>query len=299
MFYDSINTEFGLAAAAQDVVRWGTDLLLRTRASIDVCELDTGDRDSSIDLHASDDAGQADYSARLHRASGVDGLLTLENLGDGGVDVVSVGSQSMKVDGFTAATVTSTGVELFGDITLPSNSVDTDSIDDEAVTTEKIDDEAVTLAKLAAEVIAQMSLTGEIKTWSTGVAPTGYLLCNAGSYDTTAQADLFAVIGYTYGGSGANFNVPDGVDRSPMGAGGTVALGAVTGAATHTLTTGEMPSHGHNFNQYVTENNEDTTGSELRVKPTGKESSTTANKGGDGAHNNLHPVFGVNYIIKT
>ena len=37
----------------------------------------------------------------------------------------------------------------------------------------------------------------------------GFLLCNGTSYSTTTYARLFLVIGYTFGGSGANFNVPD------------------------------------------------------------------------------------------
>ena len=36
-----------------------------------------------------------------------------------------------------------------------------------------------------------------------------WLLCEGQSLDTTAYADLFAVIGYTYGGAGANFNLPN------------------------------------------------------------------------------------------
>jgi hypothetical protein len=41
-------------------------------------------------------------------------------------------------------------------------------------------------------------------------APTGYVKCDGTSYATTGiYANLFAVIAYNYGGSGANFNVPD------------------------------------------------------------------------------------------
>ena len=37
----------------------------------------------------------------------------------------------------------------------------------------------------------------------------GWLLCNGASYSTTDYPDLFAVIGYTFGGSENNFNVPN------------------------------------------------------------------------------------------
>jgi microcystin-dependent protein len=39
--------------------------------------------------------------------------------------------------------------------------------------------------------------------------PTGYLEADGSSLDTTTYADLFAVIGYTFGGSGSSFNLPD------------------------------------------------------------------------------------------
>ena len=37
----------------------------------------------------------------------------------------------------------------------------------------------------------------------------GWLLCNGASYSATDYPDLFAVIGYTFGGSENNFNVPN------------------------------------------------------------------------------------------
>ena len=37
----------------------------------------------------------------------------------------------------------------------------------------------------------------------------GYLLCNGASVSTSTYSQLFAVIGYSYGGSGTSFNVPD------------------------------------------------------------------------------------------
>jgi microcystin-dependent protein len=40
-------------------------------------------------------------------------------------------------------------------------------------------------------------------------APDGFVLCDGASYTTAAKPALFAAIGYTWGGSGVNFNVPD------------------------------------------------------------------------------------------
>lgn len=43
--------------------------------------------------------------------------------------------------------------------------------------------------------------------------PAGWLICDGSSYSTTDQARLFEVIGYTYGGSGSSFNVPNFLDK--------------------------------------------------------------------------------------
>ena len=39
--------------------------------------------------------------------------------------------------------------------------------------------------------------------------PTGYLICNGAAHSTSTYPELFAAIGYTYGGSGGTFHVPD------------------------------------------------------------------------------------------
>jgi microcystin-dependent protein len=79
-------------------------------------------------------------------------------------------------------------------------------------------------------------------------APVGYLLCQGQSLDTTNYGNLFIVIGYTYGGSGSNFLLPNLQNRVPVGKGADAefdTLGETGGAKTHTLTTAEMPSHTH------------------------------------------------------
>jgi microcystin-dependent protein len=80
--------------------------------------------------------------------------------------------------------------------------------------------------------------------WFTATPPANWLICNGQSLDTTTYAGLFAVFGYTYGGSGANFNLPNLTDRFPIGAGSN-ALGAAGGAATVTLDGSMIPPHAH------------------------------------------------------
>lgn len=132
--------------------------------------------------------------------------------------------------------------------------------------------------------------TGTILDFGGTTAPTGFVLADGSSLDTTTYADLFAVYGYLYGGAGSSFNVPDLRGRVPAGkddmggvaanriTGGT-ALGGSGGAQTHLLTSAEsgMPSHQHggttgtvsgdhthNFT-YDRSTNTTTTGGGLRV----------------------------------
>jgi microcystin-dependent protein len=50
---------------------------------------------------------------------------------------------------------------------------------------------------------------GTIKTFGGANLPPSYLECDGSSLSTTAYPKLFAAIGYTHGGSGATFNIPD------------------------------------------------------------------------------------------
>jgi microcystin-dependent protein len=93
-------------------------------------------------------------------------------------------------------------------------------------------------------------------------APTGWLFCNGASVATASYSDLYLAIGYQYGGSGANFILPDlrgrvvaGVDAmggttaanrlGTAGLGVAAALGSVGGSETHTLGTAQLPNHTH------------------------------------------------------
>src|SRR5690606_25698816 len=83
-------------------------------------------------------------------------------------------------------------------------------------------------------------------------APTGWLLCDNTLHDPADHPVLFALIGTTYGGDGVTtFGVPNLKGRVPAGLDAAQSefntLGEVGGAKTHTLTTGESPSHTHSF----------------------------------------------------
>lgn len=79
------------------------------------------------------------------------------------------------------------------------------------------------------------------------VAPYGFLMCDGSAVSRSTYSDLFDTIGTTYGpGDGATtFNIPDLTGRIPIGISGNVVLGDTGGEEMHTLTTTELPSHGH------------------------------------------------------
>lgn len=59
--------------------------------------------------------------------------------------------------------------------------------------------------------------------------PDGYLECNGASLSTSQYSDLFQAIGYTFGGSGSSFNLPDLREKFVRGVGATHTLGTVEG----------------------------------------------------------------------
>jgi microcystin-dependent protein len=90
----------------------------------------------------------------------------------------------------------------------------------------------------------------------TANVPTGWLACDGTSYPTATYPALFAAIGYAWGGSGANFNVPDLRGRVAIGSGtgsGLTArtLGATGGEENHILAIGELAVHAHTMGNHT------------------------------------------------
>lgn len=73
----------------------------------------------------------------------------------------------------------------------------------------------------------------------------GWLLCDGRSLSTTTYSTLFSLIGYTYGGSGSSFNLPNSAGQTLGSAGGSYPFGTYTGSSTNTLVTANLPAHTH------------------------------------------------------
>jgi microcystin-dependent protein len=158
------------------------------------------------------------------------------------------------------------------------------------------------------------------------------LLCDGSSVSTTTYNQLFGILGYTYGGSGATFALPNLKGRIPVGRDTTIGsfdtVGETGGELTVTLTTDQMPVHTHTQNAH--NHTQDPHGHLLGLNVAANQTSfgdralalgspsfgsnhtidnatatnqattaTNQNAGGGQAHNNLQPYLVVNYIIKT
>lgn len=136
-----------------------------------------------------------------------------------------------------------------------------------------------------------------------GTAPAKWLFLDGAAVSRTTYADLFALLGTTYGvGDGSTtFNLPNAQRRVFVGAGGTGTgtlantVGSVGGSETHTLTSSEIPSvsvnipTGGTFGSY--------SGVALGGSGSVSPISGATTSGGGGSHNNMQPSFVANVII--
>jgi microcystin-dependent protein len=173
---------------------------------------------------------------------------------------------------------------------------------------------------------------GTIMMYAMAAAPTGgWVVCDGTGLSTTGTfAALFSVLGYTYGGSGGTFNVPDMRSRVPVGAGqgsgsglSNYNIGWTGGVESVTLVGTNMPAHNHGVtdpghNHRFTDFwgvgsatgaakkaiSHNTTGSDASVPsntvPTGisLQNAYGNGSGGADAHENRQPYIVINYIIK-
>lgn len=167
--------------------------------------------------------------------------------------------------------------------------------------------------------------TGLIVPWSDSTVPSGFLECDGTAVSRTTYANLFAVVGTTYGsGDGSTtFGLPDLTDKCIVSKSPTKSFASTGGANTvsgsgnvsanmgnTSLGVPTIASHGHgtfnSFRDYITERTPQPQ-SWARVGNT-----TSPSSGGSGGHKHpfsvnvslsansvLQPYLTVKYIIKT
>lgn len=87
---------------------------------------------------------------------------------------------------------------------------------------------------------------GEIRMMANSFAPIGWAFCNGQVLSISEYDALFQCIGTTYGGDGEEtFALPNLQSRVPLGVGGNAVLAEMAGVEQVTLTTNQMPQHGH------------------------------------------------------
>lgn len=106
----------------------------------------------------------------------------------------------------------------------------------------------VNATNTANEALARSTPVGVVEEYAGAVLPNNgrYLWARGGAYSTTGYPELFAAIGYTHGGSGTTFYVPNKNGRTGFGYDPTQSefgiLGKLYGTKTHTLTLAEIPN---------------------------------------------------------
>jgi len=159
---------------------------------------------------------------------------------------------------------------------------------------------------------------GSLMPFAGTTLPTDWLWCDGSQVSTTTYTALFAAIGYTYGGSGANFSLPDlrgraafgkdnmdnavgvgGGDAARLTSGGAPGingdtLGASGGVEEHQLTEAELAAHAHGIGGNSTVG---VSASNYRLSPSSSSVGDTKSAGGDAAHTNMPPAIVLNYII--
>ena len=128
--------------------------------------------------------------------------------------------------------------------------------------------------------------------------PQNWLLCDGREVSRETYSELFAAIGTIWGsGDGTtSFNLPNYLDKFPLGAGGNTDLAETGGEKEVTLTVDTMPNHKHNI---IRADGGVATGM-ISTSGINKGSTQTITATGGGkAHNNMSPYVGSYYIIKA
>lgn len=177
---------------------------------------------------------------------------------------------------------------------------------------------AVTVEEAAAAAAAayltiggDCNMIGEVVLGAFFTAPDRYLACDGSSYARVDYPDLYAVLDAAFITDADNFVVPDLRSAFPMGAATSGDMGSTGGEATHTLSSGEMPTHSHSDIGHTHAEGiaVPAVGAAIVGVPipsavpaigaTGIGFANIQNAGGGGSHNNLPPYQVLAYFIRA
>lgn len=152
---------------------------------------------------------------------------------------------------------------------------------------------------------------GEIRIFAGNFAPNGWMLCQGQVLPISQYPTLFQLIGTTYGGDGqSTFALPQLSSRIPVHQSATYPLGTLAGVETVTLTTANLPVHGHPVSATTNAASSTSPASSSWAATSGPSYSTDGAAptvsmssgaltaaGGSQPHDNMPPYLAVNFII--
>ena len=150
--------------------------------------------------------------------------------------------------------------------------------------------------------------TGMVVPYAGAVAPDGWLLCQGQAVSRTTYAQLFSVIGTTYGsGDGSTtFNLPDMRGRVAVGSDANWGCGGIRGATSHAQLPTEMAKHTHGYLSASGQQSRvlvsDGAASDSLASGTGSKISLaweTMSSGDSTPFPIIQPSLYLNYLIKT
>lgn len=148
----------------------------------------------------------------------------------------------------------------------------------------------------------------EIRIMAFNYAPRGWALCNGQILPVSQNRPLAQLLKNTYGGDGqTTFGLPNLQGRTANHTGTGFALGQAAGEPTHTLNSGETPSHTHTAYGSTSAADSDLpaqnylgAADNTYAPPahlTAIHPSTVVSGGGGQPHNNMQPYLALNFCI--
>lgn len=150
---------------------------------------------------------------------------------------------------------------------------------------------------------------GEIRLFAGNFAPQGWAFCDGQLLAISEHDALFQLIGTTYGGDGeSTFALPDLRGRLPIHRGVGFTIGQSGGTEDVTITTNQVPAHGHPLRAADLASSETSPGNNLTAEPTkriyGSPASVSAMapgaigpRGGSQPHDNMQPFLSLSFIL--